>query len=365
MSASRIPAAVTSSIAPIGEPIIAARGLTKVFRRPVKPPGLKGALRHLVRPSWTDFTAVDAIDLTIQAGESVAYVGPNGAGKSTTVKLLTGILVPTSGEVRVCGIEPFRQRIANARNIGVVFGQRTQLWWDIPVQESLRLLGDIYELPADEYARTFAHLTEVLDLAPLLAIPARQLSLGQRMRCDLAASLLHSPPILYLDEPTIGLDVAVKARFREFIRTMHRENGLTVMLTSHDLGDIEELCDRMVMIDRGTVVYDGALDAVTTRFGWERSLHLTFTEDEPDATAIAGRVLAHRADVTFTQLDPSRLDVAFDSREVTSGELIRDLATHLPLADIRIEEPSAESIIRRLYEGQLQFDDPQVSGGAR
>ena len=340
-----------------GEPIIAARDLTKVFRRAVKSPGMKGALRHLVRPQWADFTAVDGIDLTIHAGESVAYVGPNGAGKSTTVKLLTGILVPTSGEVRVCGIEPFTHRIANARNIGVVFGQRTQLWWDIPVQESLRLLGDIYELPANEYAATFSHLADVLDLGPLLGIPARQLSLGQRMRCDLAASLLHAPPILYLDEPTIGLDVAVKARFREFIRTMHRERGLTVMLTSHDLGDIEELCDRMVMIDRGKIVYDGALAEVTTRFGWERSLHLSFTEDAPDAEAIAGRVLANRTGIGLMQPDPTRLDVAFDSREATSGELIRDLATHLPLADIRIEEPSAESIIRRLYEGQLHFDD--------
>ncbi|HWV25457.1 MAG TPA: ATP-binding cassette domain-containing protein, partial [Thermomicrobiales bacterium] len=205
------------------DPIIRATNLTKRFRRPVKKPGMAGALRHLVRPEYTDFIAVDDVDLRIMPGESVAYVGPNGAGKSTTVKLLTGILVPTSGQITVCGLTPFENRMENARNIGVVFGQRTQLWWDIPVRESFRLLGDIYEVPADEYKRTFDELIEVLDLGSLLTVPARQLSLGQRMRCDLAASLIHSPPVLYLDEPTIGLDVAVKARFREFIRFMHRQ----------------------------------------------------------------------------------------------------------------------------------------------
>jgi ABC-2 type transport system ATP-binding protein len=335
-------------------PIIEARGLTKRFRRPEKQPGMSGALRHLVRPSYKDFTAVDGIDLTIYPGESVAYVGPNGAGKSTTVKLLTGILVPTSGEITVCGLTQFEHRMTNARNIGVVFGQRTQLWWDIPVQESFRLLGDIYEVPADEFGTTFGELAEVLDLTPLLGIPARQLSLGQRMRCDLAASLIHSPPVLYLDEPTIGLDVAVKARFREFIRYMHEQRGLTVMLTSHDLGDIEELCERMIMIDKGTIVYDGALAEVTRRFGWEQSLYLTLSEPTPDAAG--ERALAHRQGITVSQPNDVDLSVIFDSREVTSGELIRDLATAVPIADIRIEEPTAESIIRKLYEGSLQFE---------
>jgi ABC-2 type transport system ATP-binding protein len=337
-------------------PIIEATGLTKQFRRPVKEPGLKGAVRHLFRPEFTHVTAVEGIDLTIMPGESVAYVGPNGAGKSTTVKLLTGILVPTSGSITVSGLTPFENRIENSRNIGVVFGQRTQLWWDIPVVESFRLLGDIYDIPEAAFQTSFGELVTVLDLEPLLAVPARQLSLGQRMRCDLAASLLHRPPILYLDEPTIGLDVSVKARFREFIRLMHRERGLTVMLTSHDLGDIEELCDRMVMIDKGRIIYDGALRDVTTQFGWERAVHLTLTEPSEGALVVASQALANRGGAVATQPEPTLVTVTFDSRLTTSGELIRDLATTLSVTDIRIEEPSAESIIRRLYEGDLQFD---------
>ncbi len=340
-------------------PIIEAKGLTKHFRRPVKEPGLKGAVRHLFRPAYADVVAVEGVNLSILPGESVAYVGPNGAGKSTTVKLLTGILVPTSGRVTVNGLTPFENRVENARRIGVVFGQRTQLWWDIPVGESFRLLGDIYELPDETYRASFGELIDVLDLEPLLRVPARQLSLGQRMRCDLAASLLHRPPILYLDEPTIGLDVSVKARFREFIRYMHRERGLTVMLTSHDLGDIEELCDRMVMIDNGRIVYDGALSEVTTRFGWERAVHLTLTEPDESALEAASRALGNRPGAVATQPEPTMVAVTFDSRETTAGELIRDLATALAVTDIRIEEPSAASIIRRLYEGDLVFEQAE------
>lgn len=297
--------------------------------------------------SFGGVKAVDGISFDLHAGELLALIGPNGAGKSTTVKLLTGILVPTSGEVSVCGPTPFAHRTTNARNIGVVFGQRAQLRWDIPVQESFRLLGDIYDVPADRFTATFAELVEVLDLQPLLATPARQLSLGQRMRCDLAASLVHFPPVPYLDEPTIGLDVAVKARFREFFKYMHRQRGLTVMLTSHDLGDIEELCERMIMIDKGRIVYDGALREVTRRFGWEQTLHLTLGGPMPKAAASAEEALAGRARTRVSQSDEANLTIAFDSREATSGELIRDLATAVPIADIRIEEPSAESISAR------------------
>lgn len=342
-------------------PLISATDLSKAFRRPLKDPGFGGALKHLVRPQFREFTAVDNVSFEIEAGESVAYVGPNGAGKSTTVKLLTGILVPTSGDVTVCGIQPFEQRQDNARNIGVVFGQRTQLWWDIPVIESLRMLGDIYDVPADKFRRTFDELSDVLDLGPLLNVPARQLSLGQRMRCDLAASLIHDPRILYLDEPTIGLDVSVKARFREFIKYMHRDRGLTVMLTSHDIGDIEELCPRMIMIDEGKIIYDGEFAEVTRRFGWEQKVVVTLVEESVEAEGTASSSLRRHEHATVAQPSPTSLQIAFDSRKATSGEIIRDVATALPIADISIEEISAESIIRNLYEGSLNFQD-QVDG---
>lgn len=339
------------------QPIISATNLSKDFRRPLKEPGFAGALKHLVRPNFREFTAVENVSFQIEAGESVAYVGPNGAGKSTTVKLLTGILVPTNGQVTVCDIHPFENRQDNARNIGVVFGQRTQLWWDIPVVESLRMLGDIYDVPAEEFRRTFDELSDVLELGPLLNVPARQLSLGQRMRCDLAASLIHSPRVLYLDEPTIGLDVSVKARFREFIKYMHRDRGLTVMLTSHDIGDIEELCPRMIMIDKGKIIYDGEFAEVTRRFGWEQKVILTLVEESPKADAQAATALTRHDHATVSQPNPTSLQIAFDSRKATSGEIIRDVATALPIADISIEEISAESIIRNLYEGSLNFQD--------
>lgn len=338
-------------------PLITASNLSKDFKRPLKDPGFTGALKHLVRPRFQNLTAVKDVSFEIEAGESVAYVGPNGAGKSTTVKLLTGILVPTSGEVTVCGIHPFEQRQDNARNIGVVFGQRTQLWWDIPVIESLRMLGDIYDVSAEEFKRTFDELNDVLELEPLLSVPARQLSLGQRMRCDLAASLIHSPRVLYLDEPTIGLDVSVKARFREFIKYMHRERGLTVMLTSHDIGDIEELCPRMIMIDEGKIIYDGEFAEVTRRFGWEQKVVLTLVEESSGAQSQAAHALRAHAHAGVEQPSPTSLQISFDSRIATSGQIIRDVATALPIADISIDEISAESIIRNLYEGSLNFQD--------
>ncbi len=341
---------------------IEARQLTKRFRTPVRAPGLAGAVAHLMRPRYRETVAVDAIDLGIAAGESVAYVGPNGAGKSTTLKMLTGVLVPTSGEVRVRGIVPHRRRQENARNIGVVFGQRTQLWWDLPVRESLRLLGDIYEVPGDLFARNLREFVELLDLGPLLATPARQLSLGQRMRCDLAASLLHAPAILFLDEPTIGLDVAVKARIRQFVRRANRERGVTIVLTSHDLGDIEDLCDRIVMIDRGRIVFDGPFAALRDRFGRERTLRLVLSEATPAAALGAARERARAAlrdlpTLGVEQPEPHRLTVRFDATLVGAGALVARLLPVLPVHDLRIEEPSAEAIIRRLYEGTLQLEE--------
>lgn len=336
---------------------IEAVGLTKIFRVAAKPPGLKGALRHLVRPVYEEKTAVAGIDLRIGNGESVAYVGPNGAGKSTTVKMLTGILVPTRGRVRVMGKDPHRNRIENARQIGVVFGQRTQLWWDIPIQESFRLLGDIYDVPQAEFSRNMDELIELLDLGPLLARPARQLSLGQRMRCDLAASLLHAPPILYLDEPTIGLDVAVKERVRRFIRERNVEKGVTVMLTSHDLSDVEGICRRIVMIDRGRIVFDGPVGRVREQFGQERSVHLVFGRPIPDAVAQAEALLKAFVKIRLEQSAPNRLSVRFDATVSSTGEVAAALLPAFPVSDLQIEETNIEAIIRRLYEGELSVEE--------
>src|SRR6266545_3933441 len=332
---------------------IEARGLTKVFKIAVKSPGLKGALVHLFRPRFRNVTAVDALDLTIEPGENVACVGPNGAGKSTLIKMLTGVLVPTAGSVSVRGLDPHRERIANARNVGVVFGQRSQLWWDLPVGEAFRLLGDVFDVSEADFTRNLAELVELLQIGPLLTQPARQLSLGQRMRCDLAATLLHGPRILYLDEPTIGLDVAVKARMRDFIKKINRERGTTVLLTSHDIGDLEDVCERVFMIDRGRLVYDGRFSALKSRFARQWVIHLLFREPVADATSVVAAALdgsAAEAIRCVPQTDPYRLAVEFDTDRVTTAEIAARVLPVLPVQDFRAEEPGAESIISRLYE---------------
>jgi ABC-2 type transport system ATP-binding protein len=338
-------------------PVIEARGLTKCFRIPLKSPGLKGAIKHLIRPCYEEKVAVDKIDLQINAGDSVAYVGPNGAGKSTTLKMLTGVLVPSAGEVRVNGLIPHLQRIENARNIGVVFGQRSQLWWDLPVQESFRLLGDIYAIPAIVFDRNLRTFIDLLDLGPLLSVPCRQLSLGQRMRCDLAASLLHSPAIVYLDEPTIGLDVAVKARIRDFIKDMNREKGVTTLLTSHDLGDIQDICQRIVMIDQGKIVFDGSLLAIKEKFAHERIIHIVLRNSIPEASEMVRGLLFELHPSAIMQKDPYHLSVRLGITTIGMGDVAGRLLSLLPIEDLHIEESSLESIIRQLYEGKLLFEE--------
>jgi ABC-2 type transport system ATP-binding protein len=333
--------------------LIEVRALSKRFRTPKKAPGMAGAIRHLFRPSYEDKLALNAVTFTIEAGESVAYVGPNGAGKSTTIKVLTGIVVPTAGEVRVQNVLPHRQRIQNNKRIGVVFGQRSQLWWDLPVIESLRLLGDIYEVPTPQFERALQECCDLLDLEPLLSKATRQLSLGQRMRCDLAAALLHSPTILYLDEPTIGLDVAVKARIREFVRHINRERGVTVLLTSHDLADIEFICTRLILIDKGKIIFDGALQAFKQRFEHQRVIHLTLREPTINAPAIAEQALADLGNGFSINGDSERVRVQFEPGRAASGAIVSRLLAILPVDDLKIEESGIEPIIRQLYEGKL------------
>ncbi len=333
--------------------LIEVRQLSKRFRIPKKAPGIAGAIKHLFRPSFEDKLALNAVNFTLDSGESVAYVGPNGAGKSTTIKILTGIIVPTSGEVRVQGLVPHRQRIQNNKRIGVVFGQRTQLWWDLPVVESLRLLGDIYEVPTDQFERALKECSDLLDLDLLLPKAARQLSLGQRMRCDLAAALLHSPSILYLDEPTIGLDVAVKARIREFVRHINRERGVTIMLTSHDLADIEFICSRLILIDKGKIIFDGALQFFKKQFESQRVIQLLLREPTEDASTVAAQALTELGNGFSITGDTQRVTVQFDPSKATSGAIVSRLLAVLPVDDLKIEESGIEPIIRQLYEGKL------------
>jgi len=289
----------------------------------------------------TEVRAVRDVSLEIAAGEMVGYIGPNGAGKSTTIKMLTGILVPTSGYLRVAGLEPSRQRTELARRIGVVFGQRTTLWWDLPLRDSFDLLQKIYRVDPARHRRTLAEYVELLDLGDLLDTPVRQLSLGQRMRGDITASLLHEPEILYLDEPTIGLDVVSKGRLREFLRTLNAERGTTLLLTTHDLQDIEALCDRVVVIDHGTAVFDGPLTDLHRRGGSTRTLVVDLVDEVPPIS-VAG------ADTR--KVDGPRQWLTFPA-DASAAPVVAAVAASYDVADLSIHEPDIEDVIRQIYAG--------------
>jgi ABC-2 type transport system ATP-binding protein len=331
-------------------PLIEAKGLTKQFRQAVKEPGLVGSLKHFATRKYTDKLAVDHIDLSIEAGESVAYLGPNGAGKSTTIKMLTGILVPTSGSLIVDGLVPHEKRLQNAKNIGVVFGQRTTLWWDIPVIESFNLARDMYEIPVKRYKANLAEFTELLGLGEFMNIPAGKVSLGQRMRADLCMALLHEPKMLYLDEPTIGLDIAVKDSIRKFIRRQADERGTTVMLTTHDLGDIEDICNRIVIIDKGKIIHDGDLIALKDNYARDRVIHFQLARPpESIETICAGLPTCELT------TDGLRLSVRFDRFQHQAGEIAAAVMPHVEVIDFRIDEPEVEDLIRKVYLGQLSL----------
>jgi ABC-2 type transport system ATP-binding protein len=340
-------------------PQIEAKGLTKQFRQAVKDPGLVGSLKHFVTRTYKDKMAVDHIDLAIEAGESVAYLGPNGAGKSTTIKMLTGILVPTSGSLVVDGIVPYEHRQENARKIGVVFGQRTQLWWDIPVIESFNLARDMYEIPRDRYKENLGRFSEILGLDEFMGIPAGKISLGQRMRADLCMALLHDPRILYLDEPTIGLDIAVKDSIRRFVRSLVVEHGTTIMLTTHDLGDIEDICKRIVIIDSGRIIHDGDLAALKDNYARERVIHFQLARPPESMDRICAGLPA--CEVSAEDL---HLSVRFDRFKFAAGEIAAAVMPHVEVMDFRIDEPEVEDLIRRVYLGQLDVSGRPASGSA-
>jgi ABC-2 type transport system ATP-binding protein len=323
--------------------LIDVHDLRKTFSVAVRRSGRFGALRTLLAREQRTVTAVDGVSFQIEAGEMVGYIGPNGAGKSTTIKMLTGILVPSGGRIVVDGRVPYQQRVEHARRIGVVFGQRTQLWWDLPTIESFELLRYVYRIPEQRWRANMAAFSELLDLEPFLETPVRQLSLGQRMRADLAAALLHDPPILFLDEPTIGLDVVAKERIRQFLAQINRERGVTVILTTHDLGDIARLCPRVVLIDHGRIIYDGALEALRMRFGRQRTLVVDLDED-----AHNGAFQVPNAEVVG-RAGP-RVWLRFDRDTITAAALIAEVAARYHVRDLTVEEPEIEAIIRGIYQ---------------
>jgi ABC-2 type transport system ATP-binding protein len=293
------------------------------------------------RRTRSEVLAVRDLTFSVEAGEMVGYIGPNGAGKSTTIKMLTGILVPTSGRLRVAGLEPSRQRTELARRIGVVFGQRTTLWWDLPLRDSFELLQKIYRVEPARHRRNLEQYVELLDLGDLLDTPVRQLSLGQRMRGDITAALLHDPEILYLDEPTIGLDVVSKGRLREFLRTLNSEQGTTLMLTTHDLQDIEALCDRVIVIDHGTAVFDGPLSDLHRRGESRRTLVVDLVDEAPPIS-VAG--------AETRKVDGPRQWLSFPSDQ-SAAPIVSAVAASYDVADLSIHEPDIEDVIREIYAG--------------
>lgn len=313
-------------------PIIQVENLRKVFdvtRR-----------RGRVRRERVSVEAVDGVSFTVDRGEMVGYIGPNGAGKSTTIKMLTGVLVPTSGHVTVAGLIPAKQRIELARRMGAVFGQRRQLWWDLPLRDSFQLLRYMYRVPAQRHGENLDRLVELLDLGPCLDVPVRQLSLGQVMRGEVAAALLHDPEVVFLDEPTIGLDVVSKARLLEFLSWLNRETGVTVLLTTHDIADIERLCERMLIIDHGHVIYDGGVTAIRDHFGGERVLVV-------DLEGAAAPLQIEGA--TLERMEGARQWLRFRRSDASAAGIIAQVAEQAPILDLSIEEPAIEELVRQIY----------------
>jgi ABC-2 type transport system ATP-binding protein len=322
--------------------IIEAKGLVKDFPVRKRAPGMLAALGSLLRPVSEWKRAVDHISFEIGEGEAVGYVGPNGAGKSTTIKLLTGLLWPTAGEARVMGMRSSERRASVLKCIGVVFGQRTQLWWDLPVADSFDLLRDIYAVPAAEYRSRRDELSELLGLQDLLQVPVRQLSLGQRMRAELVAALLHGPPILYLDEPTIGLDVVAKERMRTALAHLNRDKGVTILLASHDLDDIDRLCRRVMVIDHGRLVFDDSLEEIKRAYGEERTLVVDLEDDGQAIVAPEGAALV--------KSEGTRHWFRFARDERTAADLISSVAAKHRIIDLTVEEPDIEYVISRIYQ---------------
>src|ERR1700736_1348793 len=329
-------------------PLISVHALSKHYRSFRRREGILGGLANLFHREYQTIKAVENIHFEIARGEMVGYIGPNGAGKSTTIKMLTGILVPSSGEIVVNNFVPWRQRTAYVKTIGVVFGQRTQLWWDIAVIESFKLLRRIYDVSQRDFDERMEAFNQILGIRDYLHTPVRKLSLGERMRCDLAAALLHNPPLLFLDEPTIGLDVVAKDHIRQFLRAINREYRTTILLTTHDLDDIEELCRRIMIIDHGRVLYDGPLSHLKERLLRTKQIKFAL-KDRAEASRIA---IFARDGLEVEQVDELTYRIRFDRLKVATADLIRQILAAVEVHDLLIEDEPIEEIVKRIYAGE-------------
>jgi ABC-2 type transport system ATP-binding protein len=329
---------------------IQVHDLRKEFRIFKHREGVWGAFKDLFQRNYTILPAVDGITFSVQKGEFIGYIGPNGAGKSTTIKMMTGILMPTSGGIVAGGFRPYEDRTRYTKNIGVVFGQRTQLWWDIAVVESFKLLRRIYDVSEADYRQRLDFFCELLGLSEFLHSPVRKLSLGQRMRCEMAAALLHNPPIVFLDEPTIGLDLVAKDRIRGFLKDINRQLNTTILLTTHDLSDIEELCRRVIIIDKGKLLYDGSLDGLRQRLGRYNLINVHLedrTHQHKLDKALAGN------GIRWEHMDELTYRIRYDREQVSSAEIIRKIVNEVPIRDIFIEAEPIEDMIKTIYSHGL------------
>ena len=330
--------------------MIKVENLSKEFKISKKYPGFKGALRSFFSTEYTIKKAVDDISFEINYGEIVGYIGANGAGKSTTIKMMTGILTPSSGRIIVDGVIPYENREKNAKNIGVVFGQKTQLWWDLPVSETFPLLKDIHGVSDEDYEERMNYFKEILGLDEFFLSPVRTLSLGQRMRADLAAALIHNPKIIYLDEPTIGLDVVVKESVRKAIKDINEKYGTTIILTTHDLNDIEELCNRIIIIDSGKKIYDGELEGVKEQFGYLTTIEIQLK----DKSNIEKINFARFKDDDFKlNMKESKINITFNKNNISSADIIGEVMKKSKVIDFNIKETSIEDIVKKMYKNEV------------
>lgn len=345
--------------------IITLNDVSKEFKVLNRREGLKGSFRDLFSRDYQFVHAVNHINMEIGEGEIVGYLGPNGAGKSTTIKMMTGVLEPTSGEITVNGKVPYKKRTQNAQNIGVVFGQRSQLWWSLPVIESFKILKDIYQVGDREYQDMLDLYASLVDIEGLLHKPVRQLSLGQRTLSDILAAFLHNPSVVFLDEPTIGLDVSMKSKIRRLVKELNKEKHTTVILTTHDMGDVDALCRRIVIIDKGTLLYDDAIEHLKGFFGAYRTARVRLGREAEELKEETVKQLARELEEQLRKAHPeaesltavpneSWIDVLVNEEEITLMKVVNTIQEHHRIYDMKLEEISTESVIKKIYEGEIQ-----------